>query len=151
MNSRKQSVIACVTGQFSCERVIKAAKAICDNTQAELTVVSVMNFSNTNRYEEQAEALEYLHSVCRAIGAEMTILYSENPVSAVAEYIKYKQAPRIIAGQPGKEEGFLTSLAVVFPDIDITIIPVQQDDGEDDVGPSRALTRFTRKAGAGAV
>ena len=43
MNTEKRAVVlACVTMQFECDRIIKVAKQIADDTDCELRVLSVL-------------------------------------------------------------------------------------------------------------
>ncbi len=122
---RRQTFVACVTAQQSCDRLIRAAKAISDNQKAKLMVVSVMNMTATKEnYEEQINTLDYLRSVCSELGVEFTLLYSENPVQAVAKHIKNIHAVQIFTGEPKEgENSFVNLINAVLPKAEITIIP----------------------------
>lgn len=131
--ARKQIFTACVTGQYSCERIVRAAKAIADNHDAGLTVVSVMSEAcmsdpTSTEYRQQMEALDYLHSVCREVSAEMTVLYSDNPVLAVSEYIKYKRIKHIVTGMPDANDGFIGKISAILPKVAFTAIPIDTED-----------------------
>ena len=120
MSHRKQVCIACVTGQYNCERIINAAACIAEDAGALLEIVSVLDGYCT---ESELDALEYLHSIARTVGAQMTILYNENPVLAVTEYVKRVKADYVITGTPGKENKFISLLAAVLPKVKIISIP----------------------------
>lgn len=122
---RRQTYVACVTAQVSCDRLIRAAKAISDNQKAKLTVVSVINTgTENNKYEDQINALDYLHSVCSELGVEFTLLYSENPVQAVAKHIKNTHAVQMFTGEPREgENSFVNLINSVLPKVEVTIIP----------------------------
>lgn len=122
---RRQTFVACVTAQESCDRLIRAAKAISDNQKAKLMVVSVMNMTTAKEnYEEQINTLDYLRSVCSEMGVEFTLLYSENPVQAVAKHIKNTHAVQIFTGEPKEgENSFVNLINAVLPKAEITVIP----------------------------
>ncbi len=122
---RRQTFVACVTAQESCDRLIRAAKAISDNQKAKLTVVSVIKMTDINdKYEEQINTLDYLRSVCAEMGVEFTLLYSENPVQAVAKHIKNTHAVQIFTGEPCEgENSFVNLINAVLPKVETTIIP----------------------------
>ncbi|MBP3415400.1 MAG: hypothetical protein J6L81_09425 [Clostridia bacterium] len=130
--SRKQVYIACVTGQYNCERIIAAASCIAQDAGASLEIVSVLNGCSS---EESLEALEYLHGIAKAAGARMTILYNDNPVLAVTEYIKHIKAPIVITGVPGadtKNNGFISLLSSILPKVKIISIPESVTDNDYD-------------------
>lgn len=123
---KRQTFVACVTAQESCDRLIRAAKAISDNQKARLTVVSVIEPANgsNEKYEKKINALDYLHSVCAGLGVEFTLIYSENPVQAVAKYIKDCRAVQLFTGEPGEGiNSFVNLINAVLPRVEITIIP----------------------------
>lgn len=128
--SRKQVYIACVTGQYNCERIIAAASCIAQDAGASLEIVSVLNGCSS---EESLEALEYLHGIAKAAGARMTILYNDNPVLAVTEYVKHIKAPIVITGVPGtKNNGFISLLSSILPKVKIISIPESVIDNDYD-------------------
>ncbi len=43
MKETKSSVLACVTSQYDCDRIIKTAKEIADDCGYELRVLSILN------------------------------------------------------------------------------------------------------------
>lgn len=120
MSNRKQVCIACVTGQYNCERIINAAACIAQDAGASLEIVSVLCGSCT---EDELGALEYLNSISRTVGAQMTILYNDNPVFAVTEYVKRIKATYVITGMPDKDNKFISLLSAVLPKVRIISIP----------------------------
>lgn len=73
MNTEKRAVVlACVTLQFDCDRIIKIAKQIADDTDCDLRVLSVLE--PTHDYTEAAWQIEYLNMVSKQFGADMTVL-----------------------------------------------------------------------------
>ncbi len=122
---RRQIFVACVTAQKSCDRLIRSAKAISDNHKAKLAVVSVINTSAENsKFEEQINTLDYLRSVCSELDVEFTLLYSENPVQAVAKYIKHRHASCLFTGEPGAgSNSFVNLINAVLPKVEVTVLP----------------------------
>ena len=49
MKNTKSAVLACVTSQYNCDRIIRIAKEIADSSDCELRVMSVLNRCQTIR------------------------------------------------------------------------------------------------------
>lgn len=123
---KRQTFVVCVTAQETCDRLIRAAKAISDNHKAKLTVVSVIDPADgvDDKYEEKINELDYLHSVCSELGVEFTLLYSGNPVQAVAKHIKTSHAVQLFTGEPGEgANSFVNLINAVLPKVEVTILP----------------------------
>lgn len=107
MNTEKRAVVlACVTLQFDCDRIIKIAKQIADDTDCDLRVLSVLE--PTHDYTEAAWQIEYLNMVSKQFGADMTVLFDKNADRAAAEFAKKNNVVRIVTGlHDGGKESFL--------------------------------------------
>ncbi len=121
---RRQTFVACIDALKPCDRLIRAAKAISDNQKAKLTVVSVIDTTESYKYEEHINSIDALHSVCSELCLELTLLYSENPVQAVAKHIKHTRATQIFTGEPGVDSNnFVNLINAVLPKVEVTVIP----------------------------
>nr|MBQ4171958.1 hypothetical protein [Ruminococcus sp.] len=83
MYSKKPSILACVTGQYDCDRIIETAAAIAEEQECELRVLSVLR--PTEDYSNVTDVLEYLHRVSKANGADMTVIFSAYAPAAAAQ------------------------------------------------------------------
>ncbi len=103
LKSDKPSVLACVTGQFDCDRIIKTAKEIADDCGGELRVLSVLK--PTNDYSNISEQIEYLYIVAKKSGADMTVLFDSNAAKAAARFAQENNVQRIVTGMHGGKRG----------------------------------------------
>lgn len=122
MNTEKRAVVlACVTMQFECDRIIKVAKQIADDTDCELKVLSVL--TPTHDYTEKAWQIEYLYMVSKQVGADMTVLFDEKADKAAADFAKKCNAERIVTGlHDGGEESFLVGFNKRMPQTALTMV-----------------------------
>lgn len=93
-------VLACITNQKSCERLIKKAKSMVDENSESLLILHVAktgtNFLNNVK---EGEALEYLFSVSKAAGATMTVLKSDDVLKTISDYVTENGINTIVIGQ----------------------------------------------------
>ncbi len=118
---KRAVVLACVTMQFECDRIIKVAKQIADDTDCELKVLSVLK--PTHDYTEKAWQIEYLYMVSKEVDADMTVLFDENADKAAANFAKKCNAQRIVTGlHDGGEESFLVGFNRLMPQMPLTMV-----------------------------
>lgn len=109
---RYGSVLACVTQQKSCERLIRAAAQLkTDNGSLYVIHVAEKNwnfFDNT----EDGEAMEYLFSVSKSYGADLTVLNSNRVVETIAQFAHHYNVEIIVIGEApeGKPSEFADKL-----------------------------------------
>jgi hypothetical protein len=122
MNTEKRAVVlACVTLQFDCDRIIKIAKQIADDTDCDLRVLSVLE--PTHDYTEAAWQIEYLNMVSKQFGADMTVLFDKNADRAAAEFTKKNNVVRIVTGlHDGGKESFLVGFNILLPEMPLTMV-----------------------------
>jgi len=90
------NVMALVTDQFHCERLIHAGRVVADITAGELTVLNIQN----DAYPQNPQALQFLFNVSSQNGAVMQLLYSDNAYRAICQYIKDSKVAFVVTGQP---------------------------------------------------
>lgn len=96
---RYNSVLACVTQQKACERLIHAAAEL-KAEEGSLYVIHVAEqkwnfFDNT----EDGEALEHLFTVSKSYGADLTILNSDRIAETIAQFAQHYKIDVIVIGE----------------------------------------------------
>lgn len=121
MKETKSSVLACVTSQYDCDRIIKTAKEIADDCGYELRVLSILK--PTSNYTAVSDQIEYLYLVSKESGADMTVLFHDNASSAAAEFVKENNVRRVVTGMhDGGNESFLVMFNKLAPKVPITMV-----------------------------
>lgn len=121
MKETKSSVLACVTSQYDCDRIIKTAKEIADDCGYELRVLSILK--PTSNYTAVSDQIEYLYLVSKESGADMTVLFHDNASSAAAEFVKENNVRRVVTGMhDGGDESFLVMFNKLAPKVPITMV-----------------------------
>lgn len=120
-NQKKSVILACVTSQFNCDRIIETAKHIAEESDSELRVLSILR--PTTDYAKVSDQIEYLYLVSKEFGADMTVLFNDNPPKAVADFVKSNNVNRIVTGMhDGGERSFLVSFNEISPHTSITMV-----------------------------
>lgn len=100
-----RSVLVCVTQQKSCERLIKAGSELVKE-DGNLFVIHVSK-DNWNFVDNatDGEALEYLFSLARSFGADLTILNSDKIPETIAQFAQHYEIELIVTGESPKGKG----------------------------------------------
>lgn len=121
VGKKKSSVLACVTGQYDCDRIIRTAGELAEIKSVPLRVLCILK--PTENYGALSGEIEYLYQTAKQYGADMTILFNDNAPKAAADFAKETHCRRIVTGM---HDGKMTSFLVVFnqlrPEIPITMI-----------------------------
>ena len=121
MVRKKPCVLACVTSQFECDRIIKTAEHIANEEDCELRVLSVLQ--PTSDYSEIGGEIEYLYKIARESGADMTVLFHDNAPYACADFVNKNNVQRIVTGMhDGGNESFLVMFNRFAPMVSITMV-----------------------------
>lgn len=121
---KKNSVLVCVTGQLSCERLIVAGAKLAEKAQAELYVLHVARKGNkVLGYANEAEALEYLFGVSVSHGADMFVVKNDDVPGTIADKIRELGASTLVAGRAANYSGWdmLDELKTRVPEVNIEI------------------------------
>lgn len=120
---RYNNVLACVTQQKSCERLIHKAATL-KSENGSLYVIHVSKhkwnfFDNT----KDGEAMEYLFSVSKSYGADLTVLNSNRVIQTIAQFAQHYQIDLIVIGETpeGKSNEFADKLQELLGDSRIVI------------------------------
>ncbi len=126
MQEKSPSVVACVTTQYECDRIIDAAEQTAEEYGCELHVLSVLR--PTENYALISDQLEYLHRKSKSAGADMTIIFSENAPRSAANFARKNNALQIVAGMhDGGKESFLVKFNRLAPEISIAMVDKNRD------------------------
>ncbi len=110
----ERHTVVCITDQFHCEKLIHAGRLIAELSK---TALAVVNVSKPDLSQNDAKALEYLFQVSKENGAEMTILYSDNPVQELEKFIRDNRALNVVTGAAAKKESPLPGLWKKLADV----------------------------------
>jgi len=121
--SAYDSILVCVTRQKACERLIRAAAELKKEDGA-LYVIHVTkeswNFVDNAR---DGEALEYLFSLSKSYGADLTILNSDRIPETIAQFAEHYGIQLIVIGEgpDNSADSFKNRLSALLADTDIQI------------------------------
>ena len=121
--SAYDSILVCATRQKACERLIRAAAELKKEDGA-LYVIHVTkeswNFVDNAR---DGEALEYLFSLSKSYGADLTILNSDRIPETIAQFAEHYGIQLIVIGEgpDNPADSFKNRLSALLADTDIQI------------------------------
>lgn len=125
--------VVCVTDQRRCDRIIRAGRELADLSDTQLAVINVARPG----HPQDPVSIEYLFSVSKQNSAEMTVLYSDNILRAIARYIRQNQVAYVVTGLPQQGNSVATDLRRRFGRI--TFFAVEPDGGLREIArPARA-------------
>lgn len=120
-----ETVLVCVTGQQSSQRLIHRGAALAREHGAELLVLSVSGSGvNLLSNPEVSQALNDLYRLSGEVGAEMTMLHHHDAHRAICDFARVRGVTRLVLGEgkPGAS-AFIPHLMRSLPDVAFTIEP----------------------------
>ncbi|MCX7922316.1 MAG: universal stress protein [Clostridia bacterium] len=121
-----QNVLVCVTQQKTCERLIRKAVDLIGEQKGDLFVIHVAkNEWNFLDNDKEGEALEYLFSISKSIGANLYVLRSDDIVNTIVDFARDNRINYIVMGETRndhKENYFYTELKKLMPNVEIHVI-----------------------------
>lgn len=118
---KKPSVLVCVTGQHSCDRLIKKGYETAKEQGLELHILSVHD--PRENFAESAKEYEYLCNTAKELSADMTILFEKNAPMAAAGFARKINAAQLVTGMPdGRPNGFIVLLHELLPTLQLTMV-----------------------------
>lgn len=122
-----KNILVCVTQQKTCERLIRRAADIRGNTHANLFVIHVAkNDWNFLDNKKEGEALEYLFNISKSVGADLSVLKSDEIAKTISDFAKENNIDCIIMGESAddrKENKFYKELKALLDNVEIKVIP----------------------------
>ena len=128
MELRKKKVeraMVCVTRQKTCERLIREGARIAREEGKLFSVVHVVRSGETALGNaEEGEALEYLFTVSKQFGADMTMIRSDELIKALVNYATGNNVKIMILGVSGEngQEELVKSLRRQLPEMEFRVI-----------------------------
>lgn len=118
-------VLVCVTGQKTCERLIQEGSSIAKQFDGKVSVVHVAAQGSAilgNHHE--GEALEYLFRAADEVGADMTVLRTEDTMDTLVTFAREQQADCIVVGTGSGRDGgdFAERLRLRLPSVEVRSI-----------------------------
>ena len=119
-----KGIMVCVTGQRSCERLIlRGADHKHENDRLYIVhcVQTGHNFMNT---VNEADAIEYLFTASRLVGAELTVLREDDVLSGLVSFAKAHDIDLIVLGESpeSSSESFVAKLNFRLPNADFDVV-----------------------------
>jgi K+-sensing histidine kinase KdpD len=94
------NILVCVTQQKTCERLINQAHELAREYGGSLFVINVvksdMSFLDSTK---ESEALEYLFGISKKVGANLSVLKSDDVLKTIAEFADENDIDYIIIGR----------------------------------------------------
>ena len=101
-NFTGRSVLVWITNPAACQRIVEAGQKLANELSTDLDIVSIQGQPAGN-WEKQAKDLELLHRAARNVGAELTVVYSDNAFKAATEIVDKIDPQAMITGLPGTQ------------------------------------------------
>jgi two-component system sensor histidine kinase KdpD len=118
-----ETVLVCVTGQQSSQRLIHCGAALAQELNAPLLVLSVSGSGyNLLSDPKVSQALNDLYRLSGEVGAEMTMLHHHNAHQAICDFAKERGVTHLVLGEgrPGAN-AFVANLMRALPRVSFRI------------------------------
>ena len=119
------SVLVCVTGQKSCERLILTGAKLAGAAREPLIVLHVVRTGGSVLgFVNEPQALEYLLKVSMEHGADMLVRRADDVVNAIEAEAKAHDASVVVAGRAANYNGWdlLDELKTRLPGVHFEIL-----------------------------
>jgi len=94
------NILVCVTQQKTCERLINKAYELAREYGGNLFIINVVrNDLNFLDSVKESEALEYLFGISKKVGANLSVLKSDDVPKAIADYADENDIDFIVLGK----------------------------------------------------
>jgi len=94
-----KNIMVCVTQQKTCERLIMDGYKALVNDKDKLFIIHVVNENENFLYDSNdGDALEYLFGVSKKVGADLTVIRSNNVIEAIENFAVNKKITNIVMG-----------------------------------------------------
>lgn len=126
MNPSVSNILVCVTQQKTCERLIKKALEFSKEGDSIFIIHVSKNSWSFLDNDKEGEALEYLFGIAKSIGANLTVLRSDQIVDTIVEYARENKIDLLVMGDSKgdhSENYFYKSLKSTLDGIEIHVVP----------------------------
>lgn len=115
-------VLCCITAQNSCAAILEKGKEMAMRLGCDVKAVSVQPIKQDA--ERRSSDMKILDALSKQSGIEISIIYSDNPLLALAEYAEKNLPIHIFTGKQADKSSFVMKLA------EICKLPVSMVSGE---------------------
>lgn len=117
-------VMVCVTGQKTCERLIREGARIADEQGGSVHVVHVAMQNSAflaSGVAQEAEALEYLFRCAQSCSAEISVLRSNDALKTLTKFAQSNGISHIVLGVAAGRNGsrFADTLSASLPHVQV--------------------------------
>lgn len=120
-----ETVLVCVTGQQSSQRLIHRGAQLAQQCGATLLVLSVSGAGfNLLTNPSVSQSLNDLYCLSGQVGAEMTMIHHTNPHQAICDFARERGVTRLVLGEsrPGPNS-LIAGLMQALPNVAFTVEP----------------------------
>lgn len=121
-----ETVLVCVTGQQSSQRLIHRGAELASQYGGALLVLSVSGAGfNLLTNPGVSQSLNDLYSLSGQVGAEMTMIHHTNPHQAICDFARQRGVTRLVLGEsrPG-HDNFVAELVQALPNVSFIVEPM---------------------------
>lgn len=120
-----ETVLVCVTGQQSSQRLIHRGAQLAGELNAQLLVLSVSGSGfNLLSDPQVSQALNDLYRLSGQVGAEMTMLHDPDALHAIRHFARSRGVTHLVLGEGRTGENtFISSLMRALPQVIFTLEP----------------------------
>ncbi len=124
----KEPVLVLVTLQHACARLIREGVDLALREGRPVKVLHVVNPDAAPVGEPaiNAQALDFLYALSGEAGAEMCVLTSKVPVTAIADYAADCGARHVVMGDGERARGIAETLSRFLPGVRVMIMERQE-------------------------
>ncbi|MCL2579252.1 MAG: hypothetical protein FWE32_04390 [Oscillospiraceae bacterium] len=103
--------IVFVTNQFSCDRLIHAARIVAEETKTELNIIEILD----SEYDLNPTAIDYLFGLSKQVNATMRLISAEDKLGLMKKTIAQRDVQCVVTGMPDSNKSVLYDLWKEFP------------------------------------
>lgn len=126
MNNNSNNILVCVTQQKTCERLIKKALEFSNDGDSIFIIHVAKNSWSFLDNDKEGEALEYLFGIAKTVGANLTVLRSDQIVNTIVSYAQDNEIDLLVMGDSKgdhTENHFYKSLKSSLDEVEIHVVP----------------------------
>ncbi len=126
MKSTASNILVCVTQQKTCERLIKKALEFSNDGDSLFIIHVAKNDWSFLDNDKEGEALEYLFGIAKSVGANLTVLRSDDIVDTIVSYSLENNIDMLVMGDSKgdhSENYFYKALKSRLDKVNIHVVP----------------------------